>query len=230
MPNGITPQRVRCKAHKSDGSGTPCGAWAVHGRTVCYVHGGATPAPGPLHPNFRHGRYSKVVPREVASLYHAGLTDPNLLEMTDELALLNARTGQLLQRTGSGESETRWRDAQEMMRAVLSFDAQGDAENLSEAIAELGKIVFGKNDYEGWREVIGVIDMRRKIASVERARLQAAKQTVTVAQLLGFAGAVAGIINSRVADPVLRSQIAEDMRRLLTREGHGQELPAVTEE
>ena len=34
-------QRIRCTAHKTDG--TPCGAWAIHGATVCRVHGGSAP-------------------------------------------------------------------------------------------------------------------------------------------------------------------------------------------
>jgi len=188
-----------------------------------------SPAPGPGHPSFRSGRYSKVVPREIASLYHAGLSDPNILEMNDELAVLGARTGQLMERARHGESESRWRDVQEAMRVVLSFEAQGDSENLSEAISELSKLVFAKNDYEGWREIMAVIDLRRRVASTERSRLQAAQQTVTVAQLLGFAGAISGIINSRIVDPVARAEIADDIRRLLTREGHGTELPAVAE-
>jgi hypothetical protein len=228
MPWGIEPQRVKCQAKRSNGK-DHCGAWAVRGRRVCRVHGGMSPAPGPGHPAYKHGRYSKVVPREIAGLYHSGLADPNILEMTDELAILGARTGQLMERARLGESEVRWTAVQEAMRAVLSFDAQGDSENLSEAIAELSKVVFAKTDHEGWREVLSVIDLRRKIASVERARLQAAQQTVTVSQLLGFAGAISGIINSRISDPVTRSEIADDIRRLLTREGHTAELPAVEE-
>jgi hypothetical protein len=189
-----------------------------------------SPAAGPGHPAFKHGRYSRVIPKEIASLYHSGLSDPNILEMTDELALLGARTGQLMERTRLGESEARWDNAREAMRVVLSFQAQGDSENLEEALSELSKVIFAKTDHEGWREVLSVIDLRRKISSVERARLQAAQQVVTVAQLLGFAGAVAGIVNSRISDPVARSQIADDIRRLLTREGHsGAELPETLE-
>lgn len=229
MPGGIKGQSIKCTAHLSDGSGRPCGAYAVTGRTVCYVHGGASLPAGESHPRFKHGRYSKVTPRGLLSTYHAGLSDPNILEMNDELALLGARTSQLLTRAETGESEDRWKAAQDMMRSLLSFEASDDEENRSEAIAELGKILFGKNDYESWREIIGVIDMRRKVASVERARLQAAKQTVTLAQLLAFAGAVSGIINGRISDPVTRSQIAEDIRRLMTREGVGSELPSLTE-
>lgn len=229
MPGGIEPQLIKCHAHRSDGSGRPCGAWAVRGRRVCRKHGGSSPAPGPGHPAFKHGRYSTVVPREIASLYQAGLRDPNILEMTDELAILGARTGQLMDRARLGESEARWNDVREAMRVVLSFQAQGDDENLQEAIGELSKLVFAKTDHEGWREILSVIDLRRKISSVETVRLKAAQQTVTVAQLLGFAGAVAGIVNSRISDPVARSQIADDLRRLLTREGHAGELPEVSE-
>lgn len=227
MSGEVEPQRLRCQAKRADGSGRHCGAWAVRGRRVCYVHGGATPAPGPGHPNFKHGRYSKVVPRGIASLYHAGLTDPRLLEMNDELAILDARHAQLLNRVGSGESEGRWKLVQDSMRDVLSFQAQGDDENMAEAIGELSKAIFAGSDYESWREIMAVVDARRKVANTERARLQAAQQTITTAQLMAMMGALSGIINSRVTDPVLKSEIADDIRRLMLREGQTAELPAV---
>lgn len=227
MPKGITPQNLRCQAKRANGSGEHCGAWAVRGRRVCKMHGGLTPAPGPGHPAYKHGRYSKVTPRGIAALYHAGLSDPRLLEMNDELALLDARAAQLLNRAATGESEARWTLVQEAMRAVLSFQAQGDADNLDDAIGELGKLVFAGSDYDAWREVIAVIDARRKVANTERSRLQAAQQTITIAQLMAMMAALSGIINSRVTDPVLKSEIADDIRRLLMREGHAAELPAV---
>lgn len=228
MTNSVPPQLVRCQAKRSDGK-THCAAWAVHGRRVCRVHGGMSPEPGPGHPSFKHGRYSKVVPRGIATLYHAGLRDPNLLDMNDELAMLDARAGQLLNRASQGESEGRWVQVQESMRAVLSFQAQGDDENMAEAISETARLVFAGSDYESWREIITVYDARRKIANTERARRQAAQQTMTVAQALALVASVAGIVNSRVIDPVTRSEIAEDIRRLVTREGHADELPAVAE-
>lgn len=226
MTAGIVHPKVRCKARKSDGK-THCSAWAVRGRFVCRVHGGASPAPGPNHPNFKHGRYSKVVPPGIAPLYHAGLADPRLLEMNDELALLDGRAAQLINRVKTGESEGRWQQAQEAMRVVLSFSAQGDEENTTEAIGELSKILFAGSDYDAWREVLTVWDLRRRVSNTERSRLQAAQQTVTIAQLMGFVGALSGIINSRIADSVTRAEIAEDIRRLLSREGHAEELPEI---
>lgn len=221
MPRGIEPEYQKCEAKRRDGQ--PCTHWAIRGRKVCRMHGGASPAPGPNHPAWKHGRYSTVVPRGIKNLYHMGRNDPNILEMLDELAILDARAAELLARVASGESEERWNQAREALRVVLSFQAQDDTENTVEAIGELSKIMFAANDYEPWRELQAIVDLRRKVANTERSRLVAAHQTVTVAQLLAFVASVSSIIVGRVTDPVLRSQIAEDIRRLISREGYGSE-------
>ncbi len=222
-----TAVRVKCRARKSDGV-TPCRAWAVAGRSVCWAHGGASPAPGPSHPNFRHGRYSRVVPRGIRSLYEAGLRDPELLAMTDEMAVLDARAGELLARIGTGESAERWKQVREAMRVVLSFQAQGDGENTEEAISELSKLIFASDDYEGWGEIVRVYDARRKISNTERARRQAAEASISAAQVMALMSSLSAIIVGHVADPQARTLIAEDIRRLMSREGlsSGNEIEA----
>lgn len=220
MPRGVIPQKVKCTGHASDGSGRPCKNWAMHGRTKCPKHGGKSPAGGVSHPAFKHGKYSQFVPRGIKTTYENGLRNPDLLSMNDELAVLDARAAQLLQRIETGESEERWKLVQEAMRTVLSFQAQGDDENVEEAISELAKLVFAGGDYDAWREIMAAYDTRRKISNTERARRVAAEQSISVAQLMAFVAAMSSIVVSHVTDPVARAAIAEDVRRLVTREGY----------
>lgn len=80
-------------------SGAPCrGAAMANGR--CRLHGGATPA-GIASANFRHGRYSKDLPARLAARFTEAQADPELLSLRAEIALIDARTNELLAGIGS---------------------------------------------------------------------------------------------------------------------------------
>jgi glucans biosynthesis protein len=47
-------------------AGAPCRKLPAPGRTRCRLHGGASPL-GPVHPRFKHGRYSRLLPKTCAA-------------------------------------------------------------------------------------------------------------------------------------------------------------------
>lgn len=80
---------TQCTA-RSKRSKLQCQRDAVPGRTVCAMHGGHSLI-GPAHPNYKSGRYSKLLPGGLAMNYEKGRRDPELLALRDEIALTNAR-------------------------------------------------------------------------------------------------------------------------------------------
>lgn len=80
----------------------------------CYRHGGSTPV-GPASVHFKHGRHSLLM-RDIAGLgdhYARALADPDRLRLDSEIALVDARVSDLLQRCSlaskSGQSiDTLW--------------------------------------------------------------------------------------------------------------------------
>lgn len=77
-------------------SGTPCRMSAMpNGR--CRVHGGMTPS-GLAHPNTKTGRYSKDIPTRLAAGYQQALSDPDLLQLNDEIRLTDSLMSELLER------------------------------------------------------------------------------------------------------------------------------------
>jgi hypothetical protein len=65
----------------------------------CRFHGGMTPV-GPASPHFKHGRHS-ILLKEIKGLgshYERALADPDLLNLSDEIAITDARIGQLLEK------------------------------------------------------------------------------------------------------------------------------------
>jgi hypothetical protein len=97
---------MQCKA-QSKLSGERCKRWVTPGRDVCRFHGGKVPR-GPALPQFRHGRYSRFLPSRLAATYQTAAKDPELLSLRRELALVDARLDDLLQRVDTGESGALW--------------------------------------------------------------------------------------------------------------------------
>ncbi|MGD9893744.1 MAG: HGGxSTG domain-containing protein [Dehalococcoidia bacterium] len=75
--------------------GQPCARTPVPDRRRSRLHGGLTPR-GIASPHFKHDRYSTALPADLAARYQAALTDPRLLELSDEIAVIDARTDELL--------------------------------------------------------------------------------------------------------------------------------------
>src|SRR5579871_5515650 len=81
-------------------SGGSCRQWAMpNGR--CRMHGGKTPR-GPALPQYKHGRYSKVLPADLAARYAEARTDQELVAFRDDIALVDARLADVLARLGQG--------------------------------------------------------------------------------------------------------------------------------
>ena len=87
------PVSPRCTAH-SRRTGEPCRQPAMHGRAVCRLHGGKTPR-GIASPHWRGRGYSKDMPTRLADRYRIAMEDPGLLSVRSEVALLDARLGEL---------------------------------------------------------------------------------------------------------------------------------------
>lgn len=91
--------------------GTPCQrAGMANGK--CPKHGGKTPR-GVASPHFRHGRYSRSLPTQLASRYEMAAADPKLLEMRSEIALIDTHVASLLALLDSGNDNKIWRGVME---------------------------------------------------------------------------------------------------------------------
>lgn len=78
---------------KTRSGGTCKRAPMTNGR--CNLHGGKTPN-GIALPQTKTGRYSKYLPTELLDNYQAALADSELLSVRDEIALVDAKIGQIL--------------------------------------------------------------------------------------------------------------------------------------
>lgn len=226
MPKGITPQLLQCKARRRDGSGERCGKWAIRGREVCRLHGGKSPAPGPSHPSWKNGRYTKL-PTGLLERYWYGMRDPALLSTQAEIATLDARVNDLLGKIDKGDGIEDWATAQDLMRACLSAQAEGDPELLEESIAELAKVLFSHDTEDVWSEVRRFWDLRRKLVDSERKLRETAQQNVPVGQVLSFMSNVALTLKAHLEPDQLRT-VTLDLQRIMVKDGFNPTLGGQT--
>jgi hypothetical protein len=133
---------MRCTA-KSKRSGEQCRRHATRGREVCRMHGGATPR-GMASPHWRGRGYSKDLPTRLYERWEAGLNDPKLLELHSEIALIDARLGEMFVRRP--RSMKQWREVYRLIdlrRKVTHAENRRQAFLETHLTAEQAAALFG---------------------------------------------------------------------------------------
>jgi len=164
-----------------------CRNSASIGWKVCQVHGAGKKLgqPGGRPPT--HGRYSKL-PERLLSSYEEALEDPTLIELREELALTKALIGELLSRWGDIPPLDEMEDGLECLGECLHASEWIQAQD--EYLRVMTAFKSNRGEFAALREVIRVIEQRRRLASTEVGRLQAIDQMLNAHQALAFLSTV----------------------------------------
>ncbi|MCC6458789.1 MAG: hypothetical protein IT328_27845 [Caldilineaceae bacterium] len=194
--------------------GEQCRHAAINGTSKCRFHGGASLA-GIASPSFKTGRYSKHLPTRLAARYGEALSDPQLLELRDEIALIGTRQSELLGHLDSGLSLQRWQDAQAAHAAMVAAIRSKDSAAMQVAITDLGAALdAGAGDYAVWREVVELTEQRRKLVESEHKRLVAMQQMITTEQAMTLLAVITDTVRKHVTDPSILAGISADFRAI----------------
>lgn len=210
---------TQCTARNKQGE--PCKQPAINGTSKCHYHGGASLV-GIAHPNFKTGRYSKHLPTRLAARYAEALSDPQLMELRDEIALVGTRQGELMTYLDSGLSLQHWRDAQAAHSEMLAAIRDKDGHAMQMALAALGNaLAAGMGDYDTWREIVELTEQRRKLVDSEQKRLAVAQQMLSVEQAMALAARLVESVRKHVSDPFTLAAIAAELTGIINK-GDGQ--------
>ena len=208
----------RCKA-KSKRTGEQCGAWAVPGREVCHWHGGKSPR-GLAHPSTKTGRFSKDLPTRMLGNYQAALSDPDLVALREELALVTARESDLLSRVDTGEAGAHWHGIRQALADFRSAQRREDGAAAASALREMERLVdLGIADYRAWAELLGAIESRRRLAETERRRLEAMQQMITTERAMLLVAALVDAVRRHVDDRRVLDAIGREVEKIVVVEG-----------
>lgn len=189
----------RCQAWSCN-HGRQCECLAVLGRNVCRSHGGASPR-GIASPSYKDGRHSKYLPKRMLGEFIASGQSNEILSMRQDIALVDARIADLLQRVDTGESGQLWRQLREEVETLRQALAAQNADQVNECVVEIQRIVLrGHADHAAWSEVMNLVNQRRRLAEAERKRIIDMHQILTAEQALAYMQALATAVRDNVTD------------------------------
>lgn len=197
--------------------GEPCGKYPLAGRTRCKKHGGAA-LRGATHPSFKHGRYSKDLPSRMQESYQAAANDPELLNQSAEIALVDARIADVMKRVDTGETGATWKLVKSSFAQLKKSMSEGDHDGVAEALNTLNKAINkGSSDYAAWSEIVNLVERRRKIVESERKRLVEMNQYITAQQGMTLVAALVDSCRRHITDHSQLQAIVNDLTRLTSR-------------
>ena len=181
----------------------------------CRFHGGKSLA-GIASPTFQDGSRSKyVLPPRLRGRYDAAMNDPALLEQRREIALIDARLGDLLGRVDTGESGALWAALMGQREELIAAKKGNDAVKQILALNTILDLISqGHTDHVAWRELGGVLEQRRKLVESERKRLIEMQQVMTSEQAMLLMNALLMAVKANVSDRSALNAIQSEFLRL----------------
>lgn len=225
---------TQCQA-KSKRSGEQCKKDAIPGKRVCHIHGGKTPG-GVESPNFKHGAYSRYIPKGIRGDYEAALNNPQSLSLRDDIATVDGRIGEIFRGIDGKETPQFMESAGEAagkilkalerygQAAIRSRDGQDERVKLQSA-KEMRDALVGIEELAGglqaqaasamevtelWKEAYGLIEQRRRLVESEHKLKIELRQTITKERALILFGAMVEqfrIVVQQSCDPILAREI-----------------------
>jgi hypothetical protein len=201
---------MRCRA-KSKRSQERCKRWATPGREVCRMHGGRTLI-GLAAPRLKTGRYSKFLPTRLAAHYERAAHDPERLALRHELAVVDVRIKDLLNRVDTGEAGGLWHHARAAWQTFKHAQAQDRPLMQARAAVELdGLLDQAVGDDAAWDDILQLIEQRRKLVESAAKRLVAMQQMMTKEQAMLWLGTLVAILKRHIADRATLQKISLDL-------------------
>lgn len=211
-----------------------CGYWMARRLRVCpvtilypngrcYGHGGRaqTGAANGQHSNGdsaarlrRHGRYDPYLPERLLERFEAAETDPDILSVRGEMALMTVRIQDVIDRLDQGESGELWSRLREM---TAQYRAEQDLSVKAQILADIFQAIYrGAEEYLGWQEVQRLAESRRRLSETEQKRMVQLRQYMTAEQAMYLTSSLADIVVRNVTDPVALDRIRREFAGILT--------------
>lgn len=205
---------AQCKA-TAKSTGERCNRRAVEGREVCTVHGGLTPR-GIASPHTKHGRYYGQMPANLSALVEKGADDPDLLNLSSEIEVLDGMIRESMGRLEEGGDEKAWRELVKVQTKIRKAEVTGDVTKLREALVDLdGVIREGSSYYAARADLVRLFEQRRKLVESEAKRRERMSMMVRAERIVLMMRSLGHLVRENVKDERALRRINEGMARIL---------------
>ncbi len=202
-------KRPRCSA-KAKGTGKRCKRGAMtNGK--CYMHGGPTPK-GIASPHWKDGRYSKYMSPALRDASEHFLQDPDILSLTSNLALCDARIADALTKLDEGgglEALGKLGKLRDEYRVALA--AKNEEVQIGRLRDILDVIDAAKGTESLLRELDRLTEQRRRLVDTEVKRQTGDLTSITIERAFGFVDVILDIVARKVMDRSILAEIVEEV-------------------
>lgn len=171
--------------------GGVCKLPVLPGRTRCRYHGGMTPI-GIAAPAYKNGKYAQL-PKRYGETFNEAINDPQLMDVRNQVALLEAREHELITRLSSGEHGDAWKRVRKAHQDILEsirLQATDPAESrqlFNDAMRVIdSSIRVGTADEGVWGELRENMERKAKLVEVHRKRQMSLSAYMTADQAMSF--------------------------------------------
>lgn len=141
------------------------------------------------------------------------MSDPELVSVRTQIALLDARESELLHELSSEEEGYNWRAAQ----AALQQLRKAKAPKGHPAFKALARAIeIGASDKRRWAELRRNAESLRRLVDSERKRLESMEAYMTVEELAIAAAYLGGLIKRYIPDTKLLRKAADELSRFFS--------------
>jgi galactokinase len=167
-------------------------------------------------PHFKTGRYSKDLPTRLAARYLEASTDPDLLNLSAEISLVDTRVGELLTGIDSEASARLWGEVGTATEALRKAATSGDTAGMAWALRTLDDLTTtGLEQFTLWADLTTLLEQRRKLVETERRRRVDMQNMITAEQTMLLVSQLVHIIKDNVSDTGTLSRISADISRYI---------------
>ncbi|MGI8406149.1 MAG: hypothetical protein ACR2OE_15545 [Thermomicrobiales bacterium] len=193
----------------------------MKGKTVCYHHGGKSPR-GVASPSLKHGGYSIDLPTRLQSTYIETQNDPQLLDLSADLALNRAFMQDALSGLDSGESGRLWKALKATWSDLQRANRDKDGEAARLALNELGTLInHGYGATAAREESVDLSERRRKLVESEQKRRVAMQDMIDSKQAMMLVVRLTEAVMRHVDDPRTLAAISAEFGAITTHDGTG---------
>lgn len=200
---GIGPNAPNLCTATSKRSRQQCEGPAIAGTDPprCRMHGGAS-LRGTSNPSFKTGEYSKFLPAKLDELYQDAISNPDLLEMSRHIALLEARVKDILSRSSEGDPVPEWKEVAEAFAQVETAILSGEPDTYIRALDRMhGYLDAGQKWDATWHQVLSTMEQLRKMVDTEVKRKKELHQMIPVERVMILVAALSNIVKRNVTNP-----------------------------
>lgn len=179
----LPARRERCGA-KAVSTGKPCRRWKLAGRERCRRHGGASPR-GPASPAYKHGFYSKTLPRDIGDRARTALADPELKNLKTLIAVLDVDIQNATARLKSGVGATA--DAAKALAAFRAAWADGDIDGQAVHLKALsGALDTAAGQERAWAKLWDMAERKDRLLTGEVNRHKVTADMINADRVSAF--------------------------------------------